>query len=703
MNTTNSMDQLFLEKVHSSIKKNFTDQSFSVDHLAREIGISRYQLSRKLKAISGKSPSQLIREFRLQKAFELLQMQAGTISEIAYQVGFSSPSYFDACFKKHFGYQPGKVKPSSPTRNLKRYFESSRVLFISLAAAFAAILVLVIFILSPGKDRVTGTARGNHTSIAVLPFEYLSEDLTYQHLADAMMTEIILHLSYNKALRVMPRNSVEQYREKEKDIKQIARELNVEYILNGSLQKHGDRLNIIVYLEHARTSKIEWSKYSGSLTDILNIQSQIGQSVARELDIEISPHVKERMEKIPTTNPDAADFYWRGNTELNKWRVNSELIKYNSQDTGALESAERLFYDAIRRDSAFARAYVGLARVFWRKHLWNTFLSEDFADSALILADKALSFDRQLADAFVVKGLYYQRINNKEKALEEFDKAISLNPSSAEAYRAKAELYFHDDHVNRIENLHKAASLERGEDLPYILRILGWGYAQAGFKEPAYIHIKNALELDGDSADFYMALSEIEHEFGDFQKAIDFGKKSYAIDSTHWWKSYYIGLNYGFMDNPEEYLKWLKRFEKIQFNSEYDIALGTFYGTFRLAHAYRINGYEDEANYYIKEGLAVYERMLELNRHYRTDIMSYYHMAALHAFKGNKVTAYEYLNQLNNRQRMPLWMIPCINYDPMFDSLREEPQFLQIARDVEAKYQAEHERVRHWMKANGML
>ena len=695
MNTTNSMDQIFLEKVHSSIENNFSDQSFSVDHLAREIGISRYQLNRKLKVISGKTPSQMIRDFRLKKAFELLQMQTGTISEIAYQVGFSSPSYFDACFKKHFGYQPGKVKPSSPVTDLKRYFPSRKAWYITLITAFIAILVLLVFILSPGKDRITSKTRDKETSIAVLPFDYLSDESDYKHLADAMTEEIIFQLSYNQELRVMPRISVEKYRSKDKNLKQIARELNVEYILDGSLQKQGDRVNIIVSLLHASTSRIDWTnKYPGSRTDILSIQSQIAQRIARELDIEITPDAKQRMEKIPTTSPDAASFYWRGNSELNK---------YNPQDTAALERAERLFHEAIRRDSAYARAYVGLARVYWRKHFWDTFLSEDYADSALILADIALSFDRQLADAYVVKGLYYQRINNKEQALEEFDKAISLNPSTVEAYRAKAQLYWQDDLVNRIENLHQAALLERGEDLPYIFQILGWGYSRAGFKEVACNYIKNALELDGDSAKFYMAISEIEHEFGDFIKAIELGKKSYAIDSTQWWKSYFIGLNYSFLDNPEEYLNWLQRFEEIQFKNGYAIDLGTFYGTFRLAHAYGINGFKDEANYYFTEGLAIYDRMLELNRHYSAAILSFYHMASLYAFQGNKEKAYEYLNQVNNRQRMPLWMIPCLNYDPMFDSLREEPQFQQIVRDVEAKYQAEHERVLRWMEENDML
>ena len=95
--------------------------------------------------------------------------------------------------------------------------------------------------------------------------------------------------------------------------------------------------------------------------------------------------------------------------------------------------------------------------------------------------------------------------------------------------------------------------------------------------------------------------------------------------------------------------------------------------------------------------------MLELNRHFAADIVSFYKLAALFAFQGNKEKAYEYFDQLNKQQKMPLWMVTCITNDPVFDSLRGDPQFQQIVRDVEAKYEAEHERVRQWLEENDML
>jgi hypothetical protein len=95
--------------------------------------------------------------------------------------------------------------------------------------------------------------------------------------------------------------------------------------------------------------------------------------------------------------------------------------------------------------------------------------------------------------------------------------------------------------------------------------------------------------------------------------------------------------------------------------------------------------------------------MIELGRYHYQDFHTFYNLAALHAFLGDKDKAYENLRLVNQRQRMPLYMIANIKNDPLFDSIRDEPEFQQIVRDVEAKYQAEHERVRKWLEENDML
>ncbi len=245
MNEEASMDQLFLEKVHEAIENNFSKENFGVDELAHEIGISRSQLHRRLKLLTGQSASQMIREFRLKKAFELLQHKAGTASDISYKVGFGSPSYFNTCFNEYFGYPPGKVKRIRSSGSTKKYSISRKFIFISLATLMVVASAFIIYL----------ETRINDKSIAVLPFKSLSDDPEKQYLADGVMDAILLHLSKIEDLRVIDRTSVEQYREPDRKANTICKELDVAYLLEGSFQKYGDQARLIVQLIQARKGR----------------------------------------------------------------------------------------------------------------------------------------------------------------------------------------------------------------------------------------------------------------------------------------------------------------------------------------------------------------------------------------------------------------------------------------------------------------
>ena len=123
----------------------------------------------------------------------------------------------------------------------------------------------------------------------------------------------------------------------------------------------------------------------------------------------------------------------------------------------------------------------------------------------------------------------------------------------------------------------------------------------------------------------------------------------------------------------------------------------------RIGQAYLVNGFKEEAEQYYNTGFEFYNEMLELDRRQHKDLNTFYTFAATYASLGDKEKAYENLKLINQRQRMPLWTVTNIKNDPRFDSIRGEPEFQQIVKDVEAKYQAEHERVRKWLEENEML
>jgi len=333
-------------------------------------------------------------------------------------------------------------------------------------------------------------------------------------------------------------------------------------------------------------------------------------------------------------------------------------------------------------------------------YLSDTYFEGEFLDSILILADIALSFDDQLAEAYTVKGYYYHARGFTEQAIKEFDKAIKFNPNDWMAYNGKGQLYSWDDyHINAIDNFQKAASLNHGSELPGLLRRIGDAFDGTGFNEKHHYYIQEALKLDDDSMKYYYSLAGSERWLGNFEKSIEFGEKAYAIDSNHTGNLIILGDNYMYLGQYEESLKYYKEwFEELK-----TLGILSINDMHRIGYVYWVNGYKEEANHYFNEQITLCNRSIELGRLYAKQLWVYYDLAGVYAFRGEKDKAFENLRVFNQKQRMGFWWVTHFKHDPLFDSIRDEPEFQQIVKDVEAKYQAEHERVRQWLEKNDML
>jgi len=538
-------------------------------------------------------------------------------------------------------------------------------------------------------------------SIAVLPFRSLSEDPEKQYLADGAMDAILLHLSKIKDLRVMARTSVEQYRETDKTATAICQELDVAFLLEGSFQKYGDQARLIVQLIEPGKEGHIWAKeYDRNWTDIFSVQSEVAQSIARELQAVITPVEKQLIEKVPTTNLTAYDFYQRGSEGL--WKF------FLMRNREVLDRATDLFNKALEYDSTFAQVYTGLAFTKLMKSFPNiigafltsdTYVEGDFLDTVVILSDIALSYDDQLAEAYTLKGYYYTIKGLKEKAIKELNNAIKFNPNDWIAYLVTGILYCDYDLVKGLENLHLAVSINRGSELPELLRYTGIVYINAGFTEKGNLYIQEALKLDDDSIAYYRVLSFAETSRGDYEKAIEFIEKIYTEDIKDPNILWALGYNYMFNGQFEEALRYyaifyetLKSIDQLSVNNMH-----------RIAYVYWQKGFREEAEYYFNEQIKYSNRDNELGQLMSQLLYTYYDLAGTYSFRGEKKKAYENLRIFNQRQIELRWMVTLIKNDPLFDSIRGEPEFQQIIKDVEAKYQTEHERVRQWLEENDML
>ena len=304
-------------------------------------------------------------------------------------------------------------------------------------------------------------------SIAVLPFVNDSPDQENTYFINGIMEEILNNLQKIKDFRVLSRTSTEQFRGSNKiAIPEIAEKLDVNYIVEGSGQKYGNKFVIRVQLIVAKNERHLWGdSYEQEIqktSDIIRIQSQVAQSIAEELKANMTPEEKQLIEKTYTTNLNALDFYQRGEEELNKYFSDKNNLK-------ALSMAKEMYNKALEYDSAFAKAYLGLATIYFEKHAnrSESYLSENYLDSVLILSDRALSFDNKLSDGYLFRGQYYLAIGNTDQTIKEWERALRYNPNDWQLYSDLGYLIYivdtkHADYVKGLQYLYKALSLNHG-------------------------------------------------------------------------------------------------------------------------------------------------------------------------------------------------------------------------------------------------
>ena len=304
-----------------------------------------------------------------------------------------------------------------PSEDLPRKAPRLKRLWPALLLGIAVTVLALLVGFNVGwRDQLLGRASPPHIeSIAVLPLENLSHDPAEEYFADGMTEALITDLGKIRALRVISHTSVMRYKGTMKPIPEIARELNVDAIVEGSVERFGDRARITANLLYARTDRHLWAEsYERDLRDMLALQSQVAREIAREIRINLTPQEKVRLASAPPTDPAAYQLYLKGRSHLETWT-----------DSG-IRVAVDYFERAIQKDSSFALAYAGLAETAVR--------SGEKAEKARPWALRALQIDDELSEAHAMMGLVKFRYDwDWEGAESEFRRAVELNPNSTVA------------------------------------------------------------------------------------------------------------------------------------------------------------------------------------------------------------------------------------------------------------------------------
>jgi TolB-like protein/AraC-like DNA-binding protein len=405
MGSTKSLT--FLEKLAQEVEENLTNDQFSVEELAKSIGMSRSQLHRKLNSATGQSVSQFIREYRLQRGMELLKTGEFTAAEVAHRIGFGSPTYFNKCFNEYYGFPPGETKNkmmesqqvapqfSSAVISPRKSSQMRKFLIPGVTGVLILFIAIIVYFYFSYRD---GPAIGPaDKSIAILPFKNLSEDQRNEYFSEGVIEAIRTNLSQIGELRVISRTSVEQYRETTKSAREISNELGVATLLEGSVQRDANKVRIEVRLVDGTSEGQMWSKsYDRELKDVFAIQSEIAQEIANELNAKLSPEEKSKLLMTETENTEAYDLYLKG------------IYEYRTYTNRGAHNSIEYLHQAIALDSNYARPYAALANSYIG--LASVFGAEMNALEALEkgkpLIDKALALDPDLSEAHMTLGFY---------------------------------------------------------------------------------------------------------------------------------------------------------------------------------------------------------------------------------------------------------------------------------------------------------
>jgi len=500
--------------------------------------------------------------------------------------------------------EPAKKKAGEQVR------QSSTGWKIASYISFVVIVGLVVLnIIS--RDKHTHQEPVLDRSIAVLSFDDMSSQQDQEYFCDGMAEEIINSLTQLDSLKVIARTSTFAFKDKHEDIREIGRILDVSTVLEGSVQKVGNRLRITAQLINVADGSHMWSeRYDRDMEDVFIIQDEISQAIVNNLKVKLFGNQHATAGQRQTENIEAYNLYLKGRFFWHR-RTEEDLLK-----------SMALFQQAIELDSTYALAYAGLADVYFIMTWWGYYLPEEGYGKARAYVNKALSFNDKLPEAHATLGGILTWYDWDWKGAEkELKYAVTLNPNDANAWQYYSEL----------------------------MKVLGKN-------KEAREYINLAIKLNPHSRIMYNLSGAYYYRVGAYEKAIEESKKSLEIAQFGWpnlrcFKCYVkLGMNVEAKEQLKEIVSLDPSLNSPEVIDNIYLESGTEGLIQWLIHWLQTN--ESPDFYY------------NINLNYR--------IAALYAVIGDSEHAIEYLERSFETGETS---VPNMKSYPDFDLIRNEPRF----------------------------
>ncbi len=380
----------------------------------------------------------------------------------------------------------------------------------------------------------------------------MSGDPEQEYFSDGITEDIITDLSKVSALFVVARNTAFTYKSKPVKVREVAQELGVSFILEGSVRKAGSRVRVNGQLIDGRNGGHVWAdRYDRDLTDIFAIQDEITHAIVEQLKVKLLPQEKKSIAQAPTANIEAYTFYLRGR----------QFMQRHSKSNYQL--ARRMFANAVELDPLYARAYAGIADcdsfLFLHYHL------EAGIDTILATAAKALGLDDQLAEAHASRGLALSLGQRYEEATAEFERAIALDPNSFEAHYFYARACVTQGKLERAATLFERAAENKPDDyqslclLIHVYRSLGRPKDSESAAHRGIERAKSELTLHPENArPAYLGAAALV-TVGDYDRAREWASRALSIDPDDVLTQYNVACVYSLLGDIERAFDLLER------------------------------------------------------------------------------------------------------------------------------------------------
>lgn len=420
-------------------------------------------------------------------------------------------------------------------------------------------------------------------SLAVLPLENLSGDEAQEYFADGMTDELITDLASITRLRVISRTSTTHYKGTRKTIPEIARELNVDAVVEGSVGRSGNKVRIRAQLVRAAPEEHLWAQsYERDSQNVLVMQSELAQAIASEIQVRLTPRERQHLASVRAINPDAYNAYLLGNYHSSK------------RNPAAIGKGIEHFQEAVRIDPRYAQAYAGLANAYFEREVWGGLGVGKTADQIRQATLKALELDGELAEGHALLArIHFQSDWDWQSTEAEYKRAIELNPNLAGSYVGYAYfLQAMGRHQEALAAAHRAVELDplSASNICDEGRIL---YRARQYQD-AVARYQRALELDPGYLPALSRVAEAYEQLGNYDEALAYAEKFQKAVSDPGAGLRPLARIYATMGKRREAAKALRTIEKN------DMLGGNEYG---LAVIYSALGDRDRAIAELEKGV----------------------------------------------------------------------------------------------------